>query len=128
MFYSPRMAYISGYSMSTWKLCAVWCYWVFYKWHLDQFGWYCCSNLLSFPLFILLISERNVLESLRITGDWSVSPCNALRFCSVYVEALFIKVQIHLGTYTFRIVISFWLIIPYIIKWWHRIFVIIFLF
>lgn len=59
------------------------------------------SNLLSFPLFIPLISERNVLESLRITGDGSVSLCNALRFCSVYFEALFIKVQIYLSTHTF---------------------------
>lgn len=66
-------------------------------------------DTLSDFLFVLSITERDLLMSLTIIMDSFTSPFSSTTVCFIYFRVLL------LGAYTFRIVFSFWLIDPVIV-------------
>lgn len=71
-------------------------------------------------LLALWIIKREVLKPLTIIIDLSVSPFNSIRLCINYFEALLSS------KYIFRIVMSPWLIYPFILMKWCSLFLVIF--
>ena len=85
---------------------------IFYRYQLYPVDWVLLNPIMSLLIFCLLdlsVSERGMLKSQIIIGDLSIFPCSSISVYLTYFGTLL------LGACILRIVMSFWIIDPFII-------------